>query len=314
MNLIIYIPALNEEDTISNVISSIPKTIDKINNINILVVDDGSTDNTCKISQKLGATVISHSNNKGVGIAFQTAVQYCIDNNVDIMVSIDADGQFETTEIPTLIAPILNQKSDFVTGTRFDNGKPKNMSNVKFWGNKKVNQIISYISKININDASCGFRAYNRESLLNLNLKGKYTYTHESILELTFKGLVLGQVPIKVKYFDDRVSRVANNIFKYFIKTSSIIIRCFKDYKPLPIFISFSLMFLILGIGFVGFTIIHWMNFNQITPYKSIGIAGLFSLSFSLFIFLFALISDTLGNVRREQEKIIYMLKKNKQC
>jgi len=311
LNLTIYIPALNEEETISKVISSIPKTIDKVDSIKILVVDDGSTDDTAKISKELGATVVSHANNKGVGKAFQTAVHYSINHNIDIMVSIDADGQFDTEEILALIKPILNKSADFVTGTRFDNGQPKNMSNIKFWGNKKVNQIISYISKINVNDASCGFRAYNRESLLNLNLKGQYTYTHESILELSFKGLILGQVPIHVKYFDDRVSRVANSIFKYFIKTSVIIIKCFKDYKPLPIFLSFAIVFLILGIGFIGFTTIHWLQFNSISPYKSIGIAGLFLLSFSLLIFLFALISDMIGNVRREQEKIIYLLKKS---
>lgn len=311
MNLTIYIPALNEEGTISNVITSIPKTIDNVSNIEVLVVDDGSKDHTAKISKELGAIVISHSTNKGVGMAFQTAVQYCINHNTDIMVSIDADGQFDTEEIPRIINPIINNSVDFVTGTRFDNGQPQKMSNIKFWGNKKVNQIISYISKININDASCGFRAYNREALLNLNLKGKYTYTHESILELSFKGLSLGQVPIKVKYFDDRVSRVANSIFKYFIKTSFIIIKCFRDYKPLPIFLSFAIIFLTLGIGFIGFTIIHWFKFNSISPYKSIGIAGLFLLSFSLLIFLFALISDMIGNVRREQEKIIYLLKKS---
>jgi glycosyltransferase involved in cell wall biosynthesis len=170
-------PALNEEKTILNVINSIPKTIDGIDNIDILVINDGSTDQTEAEAKKGGATVLSHNENKGVGTAFQTAINYALQTKTDILVSIDADGQFDVNQIPEILTPILNNQADFCIGIRFSKGKPNNMSKIKFWGNKKVNKIMSFASNAKIHDASCGFRAYSNDALLSLNLHGSFTYT-----------------------------------------------------------------------------------------------------------------------------------------
>lgn len=254
--IIVYMPALNEEKTISKVINSIPKTYEGFYHTEILVINDGSIDNTVAEALKAGATVVSHNNNKGVSEAFQTAVKYALENHADVLVSIDADGQFDVNQIPFLINPIINNQADFSLGIRFSDGKPDNMPKIKYWGNKQVNKIVSFVSKSKIHDASCGFRAYSKDTLLSLNLHGSFTYTHETILDLLDKGFKVAQIPITVLYFEDRVSRIANNLFNYGYKTSSIIFKSLKDYKPLQFFLGIALFIFLIAVFFGGLDIL----------------------------------------------------------
>jgi glycosyltransferase involved in cell wall biosynthesis len=309
--LIIYMPALNEEKTILEVINSIPKTTIGFRIIEVLVVNDGSTDKTASEAKKAGATVLSHNKNKGVGEAFQSAINYTLQTKADALVSIDADGQFDINQIPEMLAPILNNQADFCIGIRFSNGKPKNMPKIKFWGNKKVNQIVSFVSNEKIHDASCGFRAYSIDTLLSLNLHGSFTYTHETILDLLDKGFKVEQIPVRVQYFEDRVSRIANNLFKYGFKTSSIIFKSLKDYKPLQFFLGIAFFIFLASMFFGGWALTHWIVYDTITPYKSFGIIGLSLLGMTAIVTVFAFMADMLGRIRKNQEKILYFLKKN---
>jgi glycosyltransferase involved in cell wall biosynthesis len=308
--IIVYMPALNEEAAIAGVLKSIPKKIYDFHTVDLLVVNDGSTDTTEKIAKQNGANVINHNYNKGLGRAFQTAIEYALKNRADILVSIDADGQFDSNQIINLIQPIIEQKSDFSIGNRFSNGKPDRMSRVKFWGNKRISEVVSIVSKTKIIDASCGFRAYSRECLLNLNLQGGFTYTHETILDLLNKNFKVAQVPVYVKYYEERVSRIAGNLFVYGYRTSIIIFKSLKDYKPLQFFlgIAFFVLFFALIIG--GFVLYHWINTGMITPYKSFGFIALSLCGMSLVIATLAFIADMLNRIRENQEKILFITKK----
>ena len=195
--LVIFLPALDEEKTIEKVIRGLPKHLNGISDIQVIVVDDGSKDDTVEVARRAGAKVFSHSHNRGVGAAFQTAVHQALMLGADLMVSIDADGQFNPEDIPSLIKPVLSGEADFVTGYRFSKGRPKNMSWLKYWGNRRVAKLISKIAGEKLHDVACGFRAYNREALLNLNLNGKFTYTQETILNLVYKGFRFAEVPVK---------------------------------------------------------------------------------------------------------------------
>ncbi|WP_370215024.1 glycosyltransferase family 2 protein [Mesoflavibacter profundi] len=310
-SLIIYMPALNEAASILNVLKSLPKKIEGISTIQYLVVDDGSTDNTAEIAKSFGANVISHSYNRGVGKAFQTAVDFALKTQADILVSIDADGQFDVNQITNMINPIITNQADFCIGNRFYNKRPDKMPKVKYWGNKRVNSIVSLVGKTKIEDASCGFRAYSKDCLLNLNLQGDFTYTHETILDLLNKGFNINQIPVKVKYFEDRVSRVANSLVQYAVKTSLIIFKCLKDYRPLRFFLSIALFVLVLGLLLGGFVFIHWLNKGMITPYKSIGFIALALCGMSVFIATLAFVADMLNRIRDNQEKILVLLKKD---
>ena len=309
-NLVIYMPALNEEANIQRVISSLPCSMDGIESVRFLVVDDGSTDRTAEFALDAGAQVVSHGKNRGVGAAFHSAVQFALEEEADILVGIDADGQFDPAEIPALIRPILESLADMVVGNRFVFGLPTNMSRLKYWGNQQVARLISAITGQKFQDVSCGFRAYNRESLLRLNIFGEFTYTHETILSLMYQGLRVVEHPINVKYFPDRRSRVAGSILHYALQTSKIILRVLLDYRPIRVFGSFGGVCMVIGIGFEVFLLLHYSLTGSFSPYKATGFIGLGFIIFGLLILVIALIADMLNRLRINQDKLLYEIKR----
>jgi len=312
MKLVIYMPALNEEEGISDVIKSLPKDIEGIEEVKVLVVDDGSTDSTAKIAKESGADVVSHNTNKGVGSAFQSALQYSLENEVDILVSIDADRQFNSNQIPEIIKPILEDKADMVTGNRFSKGMPENMPKSKYWGNEQMSKLISLISGQRFRDVSCGFRAYNREALLRLNLFGAFTYTQETILDMVFKGLRVVEFPVEVVYFPGRKSRVAGSIVKYAFRTLNIILSTLRDYKPMLFFGGIGGISLFVGLILEIFLGIHFLISGDFTPYKFVGFTGFGFLIFGLLLIVVGLLANMFNRVRVNQEKILYELKKER--
>jgi glycosyltransferase involved in cell wall biosynthesis len=311
MKVIIYLPALNEEKYIRSVLGSMPKILEKVSSVEYLVVNDGSTDRTEVFAAEAGAHVISHNRNLGVGAAFHTAVHYALENSVDILVSIDADGQFEPDDIPQMIAPILENRADMVIGNRFRSGRPQNMPLLKYWGNQQIAKVLGFVGDQKFQDVSCGFRAYNREALLHLNLFGNFTYTHESILSLLYQRMRIVEVPIVVKYHNDRKSRVAKSLSAYAFQTSKIIFRILLDYKPMRVFGLFAGLMFVIGIIFEVLLFGHYFLYGAFTPYKSFGFIGLGFLIFGTLVFLVALIADMINRLRRNQDKLLYELKRS---
>ena len=310
MKLIVYMPAFNEEENIQTVIRSLPQKIDGVTVIEFLVVDDGSTDRTTEYALIAGAQVISHVTNRGVGVAFHSAMQFALEQGADILVSIDSDGQFDPGEILNLIEPILSKKADMVIGNRFKLGIPQNMSKLKYWGNQQVSKILSYVSEQKFQDVSCGFRAYNREALLRLNLFGSFTYTHETILSLAYQGQTIIEYPVSVRYDPARKSRVAESIFHYAVQTGKIIFRVMLDYKPMRVFGSLGGILILIGFGFVAFLLGHYFLTKAFSPYKSYGFIGLGFLIFGLLVFLLAFIADMINRIRVNEDRLLYELRK----
>ena len=317
MRLIILIPAYNEEETIASLMEQIPESFSGVNDVITLVVDDGSTDHTALQAKEAGAKVVSHTHNRGVGSAFNTGLTTALEMGADILVNIDADGQFSPLEIPLLIKPILGGRADFVAGDRFtqsDGGheKPEEMPAVKFWGNKQMSRLISMLAGQNFNDVSCGFRAYSKEAMLRLNLTGKFTYTQETFLDLASKELRIDTIPVNVKYYNERRSRVAENVLQYLYHTLNIILRAYRDYRPLKFFVILgTLPFVIGSIGGL-FTLIHYLNTGAITPYKSVGLIGLYLVSIAFILWIVGILADMFVRIRLYQEKILYYEKKRR--
>ena len=233
-----------------------------------------------------------------------------MEHNADILVGIDADGQFDSAEIPALIRPILNCETDMVVGNRFVSGMPLHMSRIKYWGNQKVAQLISYVTGQKFQDVSCGYRAYSREALLRLNIFGEFTYTHETILSLAYQGLQVLEHPIKVKYDPNRESRVAASILRYAVQTSKIILRVMLDYRPIHVFGTIGMIFILIGTGFELFLLGHYALAGSFSPYKATGFIGLGFFVFGMLVLIIALVTDMLNRVRMNQDRLLYEIKK----
>lgn len=311
MKLIIYMPTLNEEENIYKVLVKLPLELPGVDCIQYLVVDDGSTDQTAAIAREYGASVVSHGRNRGVGAAFQTAVQFALENNADILVGIDADGQFDCEEIKAIIEPIVAGRANLVTGNRFTTGMPKNMSRVKYWGNKLVADLVSNISGQKFMDVSCGFRAFSREALLRLNIFGNFTYTHETILNLVFQGMRVVELPIWVTYHPGRKSRVARSILGYALQTSKIIMRVLLDYRPMRVFGTMGAVCIAIGTFFALFLMGHYALTQTFTPYKNFGFIGLGFIVFGMLVLVIALVADMLNRHRQSLDRIMYELRKS---
>lgn len=311
MKLVILLPALNEESTIVKVVKSIPRQFDGISDVVVLVIDDGSKDKTAELAQNAGAVVVSHKNNRGVGSAFRTGLNTSLEIGADIMVNIDADGQFSPEDIPLLINPILNHQADFVSGDRFSDGygnlrKPEYMSPIKYWGNLQMASLISVLSDIKFSDVSCGFRAYSKEAMIRLNLTGKFTYTQESFLDLSYKGVEIKSVPVEVKYFPERESRVANSLIRYMLQTIKIILRVYRDYKPAQFFGILGLFPFMGGLICSLFVFFHFLNTQAFTPYKAVGFIGIYLVTLGILFWIVGLLADMFVRMRLNQEQILY--------
>ena len=314
MKLIITILAYNEGRNIGDVIRQIPQYIEGVDQKETIVVDDGSTDNTAQASKEAGALVISHKENKGVGIAFQTAIEESMKRKADIVVNIDGDGQFDSGDIPRIIAPLLQNEADLISGSRFIKGAviPENMPKIKIWGNKMVSRVISCLTGKRFYDVTCGFRAYSKEALLSLSLFGKFTYTQEALLDLTFKDFKIKEIPIKVQYFPERVSRVTNNLLGYTWQILKIILRTFRDYKPLKFFGAIGVSVFLIGLVFDIFILIHYLKTSVFTPWQSFAFIGGFLNAVGLAIFILGLLADMLLRLRMIQERLLYYEKKRR--
>ena len=314
MKLRVVIPALNEAPTIGEVIRRIPRQIAGVSEVGVIVVDDGSTDATRATAEAAGAVVVRHNRNRGVGAAFHTGVEKALDDGADLMVNIDADGQFAPEDIPQLLAPILNGEADFVTASRFiDRGLYPDMPRAKFWGNRMMSALISFLAGEKYHDVSCGFRAYTRDALLRLNLFGRFTYTQETFLDLSFKGLEIREVPIRVR--GERAtgkSRVASNLWRYAGRTTQIIFRSFRDYRPMRVFGPVALFLMALGLLLGSFLLIHYLRAGSLTPHKWAGFTAAFAFTLGFLVLTTGLVADMLASVRMNQERILYLLKKRK--
>lgn len=212
------IPAFDEEKSIADVVQRTAKYVDRV-----VVVDDSSRDNTAELALRSGATVLRHSRNMGVGAAIITGVNYAQKLNPDIVVTLDADGQHKPEEIPRLIRLVVAGKADCVVGTRFLQGSLANTSPIKHVGNKFFTFITDLLAGAKLTDTQTGFRVLNKKALFALDLRSKFTYTHEMIIILGHKGCRITEIPIRAEPRKQGNSKVTSNIFSYGFKSLAII-------------------------------------------------------------------------------------------
>jgi glycosyltransferase involved in cell wall biosynthesis len=303
----LVVPALNEGRDIGGVLDSIPEFIDSV-----VVIDDGSTDDTADVARGRGAEVISHGRNRGVGAAFDTGRRRVLAMRSDIMVNMDGDGQFAPADIAKLVGPVAEGEAEFVTASRFkDPDLYPDMSRMKFVGNRMMSCLISRLTGRRFHDVSCGFRAYSRAALLRLNLFGEFTYTQETFLEFAFKDVTILEVPVEVRGTREHGrSRVASNLFRYTWQTLKIIVRTMRDYKPLRLFAGVSTVLLVAGLVPAVFLAVHYGRTGSFTPHKWAGFLAGFLFIISAMSFLLGFILDMFARMRINQEEILAILRK----
>jgi len=313
MKLVVILPALNEEATVGRVVQAIPRTIPGVDQVEAIVVDDGSTDRTAAEALAAGATVVSLGRNRGLGRAFAAGIEAGLKAGADLIVNMDADGQFDPAAIPDLIGPLLQGRAEFATCTRFawPDLIPK-MPWIKRLGNDGLAWAISRLTGTRFTDVSCGFRAYTRDTALRLNLFGDFTYTQETFLDLIRKRVPMVEVPLTVRGEREfGPSRMANSVLKYGLRAGSIILLALRDTRPLAFFGSIGLFVIWLGAGAGAFVGIHWLQTGQTSPYSSGITLSALLLILGFLLIVLALVADMLGRLRRNQDEILYLQKKN---
>lgn len=310
LHVVVMIPAYNEEKTIGGVIKSIPRNC--ANKVQVLVINDGSKDKTVEVAKEAGADVIiSNQTNLRLGRTFKKGINKALEMGADIIVNIDADGQFNTADIPRLLQPIIDGKADMATCSRFKDPQltPK-MPPLKKFGNKMFAQILNFFLNKRYHDTQCGFRAYSREAALNLVLFGHFTYTQEVFIDLVKKGFRIIEIPCKVKGERKGRSRVVKNVLDYGLKAAMIILRSARDYEPFKFF-GIPGIFL-LGIGFSSNIIlfIRWLIIQRIDPFLIVIYFNIFAIIIGTLLVILGLLADMLDRNRQLQEDILYRMKK----
>ena len=309
MKLVVMIPAYNEEKTIGKVIREIPRTIDGFDKVEVLVVNDGSSDNTVEEARKAGADyIVSHKINLGLAKAFKTGLETALKLGADVIVNIDADGQYNAKEIPKLVKPILEGKADIVIGDR-QIDKLDHMPKAKKIGNKIATWVTRKLSGLPIRDAQSGFRAFSREAALRMNLLGDYTYVQETIIQAANKNLKIEWVPIEFRKREGK-SRLIPNIWSYAKRAGATIIRTYRDYHSLKVFLSIGLVFLLVGIVFGVRVLVHYFKTGMVTPYLPSAVLSVVLIVVGTLSIILGLIADMLKMQRLLQEEILYRLKK----
>ena len=315
VKLIVFSICKDEAATIGEVLDLIPTEIDGVDEIEKLVISDGSTDDTAAIARAHGAHVIEGRKQQRLAYRFQQAVEIVLARGADIALNIDGDLQFDPREIPKFVAPVIAGEADFVAADRFtdpDTGerrRPDNMPKGKFYANRLGARIVGSLSGERFADVTCGFRAYNRHALLALNINNKYTYTQESFQLLAYNKVAIQSIPVHVTYFPGRKSRVVTNFWHFLVNSGVSILRAFRDFAPLRFFFGLGIIPLVTGAGASGFVFVNWLRTGKTSPWTSLGILGAYLFSLGLIIFVVGLLADMLGRSTRNQEKIIRELK-----
>lgn len=307
MKLIIQIPCLNEEKTLPITINDIPKKINGIDDIEILIIDDGSTDRTCEVAKTCAVDYIIKLNQTvGLARAFSIGIDACLKRNADIIVNTDGDNQYNGADIPKLIQPILQEKADMVIGAR-DMDKIEDFSFIK----KKLQKIGSWVVRIasgtNIADATSGFRAFNREAAMRMNVISEFSYTLESIIQAGNRRISLMHIPISTNT-KLREPRLFKSIWYYLRKSVPTIIRIYTMYQPLKVFAYVGVVLFISGISVsIRFMYLYFFGYGG-AHIQSLILSTILILSSFIFIMI-GLLSDLIAGNRKIIEEILYRVK-----
>jgi glycosyltransferase involved in cell wall biosynthesis len=311
MKLIVQIPCYNEEETLPLVLNSIPRDIPGVDEVRVLVIDDGSHDRTVAVAREHGADyIVRHPENRGLARAFRTGLDACLRLGADIIVNTDGDNQYPQKDIPHLAGPVLEGKADIVIGDRQTWSVSEFSRLTKLlqaWGSR----VVRAISGTSVSDVPSGFRAYSREAALRLISLTSFSYTVENVIQAGKLGLTTTNVRVDVNP-QTRPSRLKKGNWDFVKRQGATILRLYLVYEPLRTFFYLSLPFSVIG----SLAILRFLYFQVFTEEVGIGrhvqslVVGGTLLVMGFLLFILGVLADLISANRRLTEEALYRLRK----
>ena len=308
MKLIIQIPCYNEAETLEIALNDLPKHIDGIDEIEYLIIDDGSTDKTVEVAVNWGVHhVVSFARNKGLAKGFMAGLDACLSYGADIIVNTDADNQYCGEDIAALVKPILEGKADIVIGER-----PIDKTPHFSWLKKKLQHFGSWVvrmaSRTGIPDAPSGFRAFSREAAMHINVVNEYTYTLETIVQAGRNKMAITSVPIRTNP-QLRESRLFHSMGGYIKKSMLTILRALLMYRSLAVLTAVGLIPFLIGLGIGIRFLVFYFSGNSAGHVQSLILAcTLMIIGFMTFVI--GLLADVISANRKIMEDVQYHVRK----
>jgi len=308
MKLIIQIPCYNEAETLEIALNDLPKQIDGIDEIEYLIINDGSRDNTVEVALNWGVHyVVNFTQNKGLAKGFMAGLDACLKHGADIIVNTDADNQYCGADIEKLVRPILDGRADIVIGARpIDD--TEHFSPLK----KKLQHFGSWVvrkaSNTDIPDAPSGFRAFSREAALHINVINEYTYTLETIVQAGRNRMAIMSVPIRTNG-ELRPSRLFHSMFGYIKKSMLTIVRAYLMYKPLRFFFYLGLIPMLAGLV-MGIRYIVFICMGQAGGHVQSLIFASMTILLGVMCWMIGIQADLIASNRKILEEVQYNVRK----
>lgn len=308
LKLIIQIPCFNEAEDLPAALAELPREIPGIDEVEVLVINDGSTDETAEVARRHGAHhVLSFTQNRGLASAFSAGLEYAVQQGADVIVNTDADNQYCAADIPKLVLPIVNREADMVIGER-------PITEIEHFGfiKKRLqllgSSVVRWVSGTRVQDAPSGFRAFSREAALRLNVFDRYTYTLETIIQAGRKGIAIQSVPVRVNG-PTRPSRLVKSIGSYVKRSILTMFRIFITYQPLRFFMSIGLVLFLAGFA-LGLRFLYYYFTGEGEGKVQSTILAALLLGSGLFVGLIALLADLIAVNRMLLERLQWRLGK----
>jgi glycosyltransferase involved in cell wall biosynthesis len=306
--LIIQIPCYNEAQTLPVTIQALPRQLPGVDNIEYLVIDDGSTDDTTQVAKQNGVHhVVQLSQHIGLATSFMAGLEACLELGADLVVNTDADNQYNADDIQRLIEPILSSRADIVVGDRGITNL-KTYPSLKRYLQRLGSWVIGQASGISIPDATSGFRAFSREAALRTMVLSQYSYTLETLIQAGARRMAVAYVPVRTNP-QTRPSRLMRNIPHYLAHSSSTILRAYTMYRPLRVFTSLGFIMIIGGLV-VGTRYLYFALMGQGTGHVQSVILAAILLIVGFQIMLIGLLADLIGFNRMILEELLYRIRR----
>jgi glycosyltransferase involved in cell wall biosynthesis len=307
MKLIIQIPCYNEADVLAETIGTLPRAISGVDEIEYLIIDDGSTDNTVQIAHQAGVHHIIQQYHQGLATAFTTGLDACLKYGADIIVNTDADNQYNAEDLVRLIEPILAGRAQLVVGDR-GVATLQLFTPVKRLLQRFGSWVIGKVSGLHIPDATSGFRALSRQAALRTLVLSEYSYTLETLIQAGAHGVPVEYVPIRTNP-PTRPSRLMRSIPHFLTQSSTTIIRAYTMYRPLRVFTILGMLLILAGMV-PGIRFLYFFIVKGTAGYIQSLILSAILLIVGFQVLLIGLVADLIGFNRKILEEVLYRLRR----